>query len=1411
MKIRYYLTLTILLTVLQAGAVDIFSRKLNSDNGLPDNNVRNISQDEKGFLWLGTPNGLYRYDGYFYTTYRYPINGDARFLNNIHITGTQWLSSGMMLIREQGNIFSLFDVTNDRFISLENDGKPVRYRWVAELDSTLWLWDESKGCMRVDINDSEQDYTSFCMKNGKLRSDRVLLVAADKEGVVWVCTDEGIYYIEGDNAVRAHSGKAAVSMVTDEAGSYIVTRDGFILQVVGKKLRPLLAPRNVESTIGRVIRAASLGSGRIVMVTTGTTMVYDMKIRSFVPSSDFQLPGGSIIYDNLGNPVLLDQTGLIWYVDRKSGEIIKIQVFDSNLVPLVSSRKYKVLAVEKSGQIWVSTNGCGITVYDRTTHTAQSIRHNGGLISSDYILDICLDKEENIWAADEFYGIVYLVASNNDIENILLDNSNIDTHRNQVNIMQWIHDSLLYITNTRGDIFRTDNLFELSQTPWKNGVDVHSISEGANGEVWIGTRQHGLWIGEEHYLRNYNDPTSLSSDAIWYVFKDHAGRMWVATEDAHLDLAVRKPDGTYFFQHYFNTDIGAKILNQDHRGVIWMGAKTGLYTFKPEELLKNRSAYKQVLNYDDLKNREVSCLFEDSKHRLWVGTIGNGIYCADNTKEKPEFELINTGSGLISNEVQSVIESTDGMIWIGTKKGITCYNPDTKTFRYLYDNNHLLRNYYMENSVCMLHDGRMAFGTNEGIVVYDADDWKTMTHNHPIVITDILINGISVSALGDDNPIKTAPDNINEIRLAHDQNSVTVRFSNFNYKTTTGTRYTYYLENYDKEWSELSPISFAAYKNLSPGKYTLHIKAYDNNSSQDVEKDLTIIIRHPWWSTWWAYIIYIVLILGLGYLIYRQLRAVYKLRRRISIEKEVTELKLVFFTNISHEFRTPLTIIRGSMDKIRQTTTIPAELRQPLSSMGKSVDRMLRLINQLLEFRKMQNGKLRLALEETDVVAFLRSIYENFLDIADSKRISYTFLPSHKSYMAYIDCSHVDKIFYNIVSNAFKYTPTKGSIDIKIDFNEEKHRMSIRVEDTGVGVPKEKQSELFERFMQSSYSNKSTGIGLHLTHELVAVHHGTIRYEENQPTGSIFTVELPTDKSVYKDEDFLAEGHQLLQQEEKSEPRMPEYREVVGEPLNDRTVLVVEDDSDVITYISDTLGKYFVIKKAMDGEEALKAIAKDKPSLVVSDVSMPVMDGFELAKNIRSNPQTQDLPIILLTALDSEDMRLKGEKYGIDAYITKPFDTRLLIATCRKLVEQRDKLRHVYANDDGNVKQALPEIIIEERDKQFLDVLNTKLYGGMSNPMLSVESLAESMGYRRTIFFKKVKALTGQTPADYIRTIRMNKAAEMLREETITVAEVAYKVGINDPHYFAKVFKAQFGISPKKYQMGEKNSATTGE
>ena len=885
-----------------------------------------------------------------------------------------------------------------------------------------------------------------------------------------------------------------------------------------------------------------------------------------------------------------------------------------------------------------------------------------------------------------------------------------------------------------------------------------------------------------------------------------------------VSLLTLTPSGQFREQTFLDSvaNLQPRMLIEDHRGDIWVATEQGLFALT-EKGEPTPSAVPVV-------RTPLRCLFEDSRHTLWLGTLTNGVLRADNSKDRPwpEFQRLCRADGLAGDAIQMIAEDGQGRICIATKTGCSVCDAGTGRIRSLYITDNPLRNYYEENSWALLADGRLALGTLDGIVVLQNDSAAATEGTHTACVTSLYVNG-------EERPLPAGG-----WEGAHTENTLTLHASTFNYPALLQTDYAFFLEGYDRDWSEPSPLSQTSYKQLSPGHYTLHVKAREAGGDWGQECVVAITIRPPLWATWWAYLIYMVLAVIIGYTLYRHLRHLNALHQAVAVEKQLTEYKLKFFTNISHEFRTPLTLIQGSMDKLRQLPDTPSSARQPLSSMQRNVDRLLRLINQLLEFRRMQNNKLSLALEETDVVSFVYNICQTFHDTAEQQGIALSFVPAMKSHTMFIDRGFIDKAVYNLLSNAFKYTPRGGSVTVKVrptpspspregspdspainktnptplPWGGAGGGLSISVQDTGVGVPEDMREKIFDRFQRGQIGRDSLGIGLDLTAELIRTHHGTIRCEANPGGGSIFTIALPTDKSVYSERDFLSE--KAPHKEDQTDERRgftEAVREAQVEPMNDHRVLVVEDDAEIQAYLRHELGRYFQVAVASNGEEALQLLESGELSteraVVVTDVMMPRMNGYELLKRIRQNAATKHLPVIMLTALDAEDQQVRGLEAGADAYIAKPFSLQLLLLQCRNLLQRGDRMRDALAVAPPQGGQRLsPEIITEERDHRLLAQLSAWVDSHLASPDLSVDRFAEDMGYGRTTFYGKLKSLTGQTPNEYIKERRLQRAAELLQDDHVTVAEVAYQVGMGTPQYLSTVFKKRFGLTPSQYQKG---------
>lgn len=747
------------------------------------------------------------------------------------------------------------------------------------------------------------------------------------------------------------------------------------------------------------------------------------------------------------------------------------------------------------------------------------------------------------------------------------------------------------------------------------------------------------------------------------------------------------------------------------------------------------------------------------------------------------FRILDASQGLINNMVQSVVETEDGNLWVSTQQGVSCWKAKDNSFDNYLFSRVMMGNVYNENSAVCLDDGRVLLGGNYGLTI---------------------INPSRISHVkGQTSVVFTSHPYSDEMTLSYEERSPKINFSTLDYSDVNNVKYTYWLEGYDSSWSVPSPTPWVNYQNLPFGSYRLHVKASYSDGIWGKESVLDISVEPPFYLSVWAWVFYALFLTVVIVMVVKSIREKNILKGKIKFEQEFTRYKLVFFTNIAHEFRTPLTLIQGSLEKekrIMKTNHWQLELEKTVRTMDKSVQRMLRLIDQLLEFRKMQAGKLKLSLQETDVVMFVQGICKMFDDAAESKQIDFKFESQLPAYLMYLDQQKMDKVVFNLLSNAFKYTHAKGTISVSLSFTDV---MTIRVADTGVGIPQEKREQLFSRFMQSSYTGESFGIGLHLTHELVRTHHGEITYQENEGGGSVFVVTIPLQKDCYEASDFLVKDSPILKadltkerdgQEEKTTDAVPS---APSAPLNRRTILLIEDDNDVREFLLSELENCFDLKVASDGKAGIAMAKELDVDLIVSDVMMPGMNGFELTKRLKNSFETSHIPIILLTALSTDENVLEGTESGADAYITKPFSPQLLMARILQLLNQREILRQKFGKVPQEIRSAM---LRNEQDSLFVKRLDSIVYSRLGEQDLSVDKVAGLLHLGRTIFYKKVRGTTGYTPNEYIRVIRLRKAAELLKEGEKNVSEVAYAVGFDNPYYFSKCFKEQFGMPPSQYR-----------
>lgn len=1253
--------------------IDVRVKFVTLQDGLPSNAVSDIYQDQKGFMWFSTNNGLARYDG----------NQMKVYLQD-----------------------SAYASSSDRRVKRITEDKDFKYMWIYTASETFYCLDMTTGHL--------VDYLSEA--KGWRAQERPLHFTQSK------LQENGLFYMWGPK----------------DGGLIVDYRDGNF------KVKHLSA-KEMEAILPKL---------------------QDVKMADKQLVQKWKVPNGRVLTDNKGGKWIYNNTGILRKVVGDSLITLRLLPNETNYIDY---ERFNIVE-DNHGLVWISTYGKGLFVFNHDLNQGQHFVANEkgeSPIASNYLLCITADRRDGVWVSAEYGGVSHLQVMDKGVVRIFPNGrENLDLS-NVVRMVKKQRDGSVMVGTRDGCLYHYSA--DMAQMLVKSHFDsnIYSVVEMPQGRMWIGTRGKGI----------YGIPgLDFKNKKVFCLKPDDRGRMWIGTFGEGLSVAIPRGEG-YEVRTFFADSVGlneVRCLAIDRKGMLWGGTSGGLFCVDPTRFAadgKGLRVYK--------RGSEIHDMLVDRQGRLWLTVPGEGLVCM----QDGNFRILDASQGLINNMVQSVVETEDGNLWVSTQQGVSCWKAKDNSFDNYLFSRVMMGNVYNENSAVCLDDGRVLLGGNYGLTI---------------------INPSRISHVkGQTSVVFTSHPYSDEMTLSYEERSPKINFSTLDYSDVNNVKYTYWLEGYDSSWSVPSPTPWVNYQNLPFGSYRLHVKASYSDGIWGKESVLDISVEPPFYLSVWAWVFYALFLTVVIVMVVKSIREKNILKGKIKFEQEFTRYKLVFFTNIAHEFRTPLTLIQGSLEKekrIMKTNHWQLELEKTVRTMDKSVQRMLRLIDQLLEFRKMQAGKLKLSLQETDVVMFVQGICKMFDDAAESKQIDFKFESQLPAYLMYLDQQKMDKVVFNLLSNAFKYTHAKGTISVSLSFTDV---MTIRVADTGVGIPQEKRELLFSRFMQSSYTGESFGIGLHLTHELVRTHHGEITYQENEGGGSVFVVTIPLQKDCYEASDFLVKDSPILKadltkerdgQEEKTTDAVPS---APSAPLNRRTILLIEDDNDVREFLLSELESCFDLKVASDGKAGIAMAKELDVDLIVSDVMMPGMNGFELTKRLKNSFETSHIPIILLTALSTDENVLEGTESGADAYITKPFSPQLLMARILQLLNQREILRQKFGKVPQEIRSAM---LRNEQDSLFVKRLDSIVYSRLGEQDLSVDKVAGLLHLGRTIFYKKVRGTTGYTPNEYIRVIRLRKAAELLKKGEKNVSEVAYAVGFDNPYYFSKCFKEQFGMPPSHYR-----------
>ncbi len=1395
--------------------------QISTKNGLSQNTVRTILEDKKGFIWAGTLDGLNRYDGYNIVAYK-PQMGNCNSLIDHRVKDVFQDNDGYIWIKTYKNEFSCYDPVSDSFINYNSShtGKTLYYTsYYESSNKDIWLWGNTNGCLRITKQGNRFSAKSFLTEKKSKNKRDCRFLFEDSKSNIWVGGDCGLYKITGDNVESYYDkGYSFCKAIELNNKMYFLAKENTIVEydIKRKQFQEVVGAKSEYVNIARF-------SNNELLIATKKAGIFSFNVSNKVFSipdwaNDKDLTGDiDFIKDHNEGIWVYNHSGIVWYYNPLNKKIKKMKLIPSDIAQIIDLERYNIF-IDSKNLIWITTYGNGLFCYNPENDALENFKYNANQNSpaSDYLLSITEDRYGNIWVGSEYAGIIKVVKSDYDIRVVRPEKETSIGKNNNVRTIYGDVNNNIWIGTKNGSLYVYDHSLTVGKCIFKD-INPYTMTEDSQGRMWVGTKGKGLYIIDRnsfneitHIIDNSSDESSLSHNTVFNILKDDKNRMWVGTFGGGINLAEETATGISFRRFFFDDGNRSYVryLYQDSKGLVWAGSSDGLICFRPEELIKDSKAYKtyrlDLNSKNSLTSNDVKTIYEDEDGEIWIGTAGGGLN--KYISETDNFRAYTMADGLSGDFISGIQEDKDHNLWISTESGITKFNKNNNSCMVYQFSEKTYGNHFNENANIYSQNGSMLWGSLDGLLVFNPELFVANNNTSPVTLTNFFIYDQKVEVMEKDSPLKQSISFAQEIKLNYKQNTFTIEFASLDLKDPSKNKYMYMLENYDKQWSTVNQSNTAIYKNLPSGKYTFMVRGTNSDGVWNEEvTQIKVIITPPFWKAWYAYIFYTLLIFLILYIVFRLIIKFNTLNNNIKVEKELTNYKLRFFTNISHEFRTPLTLIRGAIENLNGQQDSSLNVRKQVNILSRNSAILTRLIDQLLEFRKLQNNVLTLDLEEIDIIDFAREIYGSFQEIAEQKNITYIFTHSVESYRMYIDRRKVDKILYNLLSNAFKFTNKEGRVELVISFDEKSRVCRISVKDDGIGIEKDKQHLLFSRFMQINFSSSGTGVGLSLVKEFVDVHKGKIWYEDNTNRGSVFNVELSTNADTYKGDNFVSSVPHLDVLPVNSEQKIlypSDYTEDIQLPeiedstLSNYKMLIIDDNDDIRNFLIDEFSKYFMVDVADNGKSGLKKAIETNPDLIICDVMMPEMDGFEVTRRLKEDFQTCHIPVILLTAHSSIEHQLEGIQSGADAYIMKPFSLKYLVARVFKLIEQREQLKKRFSSEyvvDGNL------ITTIDKDKDFYNLIDKILDEHIADSQFSVDKFAELAKQRRTIFYKKVKGITGLSPNELIKIRRLKKGAELLLKGDLTVSEVAYKVGFEDPFYFSKCFKAQYKCSPSKF------------
>jgi signal transduction histidine kinase/ligand-binding sensor domain-containing protein/DNA-binding response OmpR family regulator len=1343
---------------------------IGAQQGLSNDYVKTVFRDSLGFLWIGTQYGLNRFDGYSMRVFRNePSDSTSLFHNDI--TRIFQMPGGKLGVLTLLGL-CIYDPVTEKF------SRDLRFLQKFSIDHPADL--------KNVVHDSRGNYWFF-LQNGSL-------VCSSKSGKKQILT------LPGDTNASSISTNNITCVVEHKDGSYWIAHSNGIIE------------------------NATLSNAGIWLINR-FTFLHDR-----IPDKKCNFPW----------QLMIDRDGELWIysADYDKGAY-RFNVNQERLYHLGKSSKDIRLSSDviigivedNRGHVWIATGHDGIDVLNKKTLSVSNVSHsseNENTLSQNSLTTIFKDNKDGvIWAGTFKQGLNYFH------ENIMrfplinkyskpdgLPFEDINTFVEDKKGDLWLGTNgggLICFNRQTGDF--TSYRHNPRDPGSLSGDVIVSLFIDHDDKIWIGTFLTGLncFDGKKftRYQHDLSNTKSLPGKSVWEILEDSQQRLWIGMLDGGVNLFDRKTKTFTRFQHpdqraLLSADVPTIVEDSD--GNIWFGTSNGI-----DVLMK---ATGQIVHFEaengnpeTLRNNVIVGILEDSNGRIWVGTHG-GLSLWH--KRRSRFINFTEKNGLAHDIIMSMLEDDEGRLWLGTPNGLSCATIREEAdsvvlnFRNYSEVDGLQGKHFNEDAAITTRSGELVFGGVNGFNIFRPADIEKNNIVPQLALTEFQVFNHTVSPGHPVNGEFTLPAAITtepSIVLNASENVFSIEFSALNFIQPSKNQYKYKLEGFNKDWLTTDARNRrVTFTNLNPGNYVFRVIGSNNDGVWNEEGiSMNIKVLPPFWKSKKAYAIYLMLVVALLFITRRLVQQREKLKFAVRQQqeearrsRELDMMKTKFFTNVSHEFRTPLSLILSPLDQLSAQAGT-TEQRKQFDLIQRNAKRLLNLVNQLLDFRKLEVHDIRFRPSGGDIVSFVREIVHSFSDLSEKKDIHLIFESNVSSLEATFDHDKIEKILFNLLSNAFKFTMSDGTISVSLQVKDSgtDNIVELRVKDTGIGIPGEKHELIFERFFQNdlpnTVMNQGSGIGLAITKEFVRIHNGTIRVESEAGKGSCFIVILPLKRLAQSVHEEVNERVQCATIDKTNEPQVT----LIGKP----TVLLVEDSEDFRFYLKDNLKTSYNVMEAANGEEGWTKVLSHVPDIVVSDIMMAGMNGLELCKKIKSDQRVSHIPVILLTARSGEEQRLEGFEVGADDYIPKPFNFQVLESRIRNLMSLRQNLRSLFSKRNA-IKAS--EIPITSVDEQFIQRLIQFIEENVSNSNLSVLDMCRELGVSRAQFFKKIQALTGKSPLEIVREIRLQHAVQLLEKSQLSVAEIAYKVGFNTPKYFTRYFKEVYHVLPSAYASGKR-------